>query len=411
VVITPAPRRSWWQSRAFMSTAAAVVVVGVAAGAFAALHYGGGDGGSGGAVLAALKPPLCTATAAKAGALSGVRSHSSALGGHPFGVAVTADGKYSFVSLGNSVAVLNDDHGSVTPAEVATIEAHGASKGEAISPDGKYLLAAAGSGAYVISVPAAESGGGGAVLGALTSPGGQEAVEVAFSSDSRFAFVTLQNSAEMAVFNLVNSVAHGFGQSGFVGMVPLGPDPVGVAASRDGRYLYVTSENAQTPAVEGKLYVVDMARAESDPRHAVAAAAVAGCEPARVIVSADGSVVWVTDRASNALVAFSAAKLLTKPADSLIARVNVGQTPIGLSFIKGGTQIMVADSNINDVAGGYTLALVSTQQAVQGSGHALLGFLPGGEVPREVAAESSGTVLVTDNNSGQLQAIDAGSLP
>jgi hypothetical protein len=32
-------------------------------------------------------------------------------------------------------------------------------------------------------------------------------------------------------------------------------------------------------------------------------------------------------------------------------------------------------------------------------------------VPREVAAESSGTVLVTDNNSGRLQAIDAGSLP
>ena len=46
-----------------------------------------------------------------------------------------------------------------------------------------------------------------------------------------------------------------------------------------------------------------------------------------------------------------------------------GRTPIGLSFIKGGTQIMVADANLNDVAGGYTLALVSTQRALQGSGH------------------------------------------
>jgi len=37
------------------------------------------------------------------------------------------------------------------------------------------------------------------------------------------------------------------------------------------------------------------------------------------------STMWVTDRESNALVAFSADKLLSNPADSIIAGVNVGQ--------------------------------------------------------------------------------------
>ena len=53
----------------------------------------------------------------------------------------------------------------------------------------------------------------------------------------------------------------------------------------------------------------------------------------------------------------------------------------------------------------------STQRALQRSSHALLGYVPAGDVPREAAAEPTGTVLVTSNNSAQLQAVDAGSLP
>jgi len=129
-------------------------------------------------------------------------------------------------------------------------------------------------------------------------------------------------------------------------------------------------------------------------------------------VSANGSDVWVTDRESNALVAFSADKLLSNPADSIIARVNVGQTPIGVAFIRGGTEIMVADSNVNHVHGADALTLVSTQRALQGGGSAaVLGFLPSGQTPREFGLEPGGTLLVTDNSSGQLQAIDTGSLP
>jgi serine/threonine-protein kinase len=427
-VIAPAPRRR--PSRALLAAAAAVAVAAVAVGAYAALHHGGSPGTSGGgsghtggsgqaaAALALpatpLPPPECTNGVATAGKLS-LRSHATNLGQgtKPFGVAVTADGTYSFVSLGHGVAVLNNRDGSLAPDLVTTLSADGANKGEAISPDGKYLLAASGSGAYVISVHAAEKGDGSAVLGQLTSPAGANAgaAEVAFSPDSRFAFVTLQDSNEMAVFDLTKSADHGFGQSGLVGMVPLANGPVGVAVSHDRHYLYVAGENGQSHPVEGTLSVVSLAQAESDPAHAVVGHVTAGCEPARVLVSPDGRVVWVTDRASNALIGFSAAKLLTKPGDSLILRVNVGQTPIGMTFVNGGKEIMVADANLYDAAGGYTLAVVSTQRALQRSSHALLGYVPAGDVPREAAAEPTGTVLVTSNNSAQLQAVDAGSLP
>jgi 6-phosphogluconolactonase (cycloisomerase 2 family) len=414
-VAQPAPGHPWWRSRAFMSTAAAVLVVGVVAAAFTALHHGGGTGngqGTGGGNTAsgltpAVKVPGCTTAAAKAAPLTGVSSQTVALAGGPFGIAVSPDGKYSFVPTGNDVAVLNNDSGSPAPTPVVTIPASGAKKDDAITSNGKYVLAAANSGAYVISAGTAEDGDASAVLGTLTSPGGHGAVGVSLSPDNRFAFITLQNSAEMAVFNLKKSIAGGFGQSGFVGMVPLGPAPIGMAQSPNGRWLYVTTENTA-----GKLYVLSMSRAETDPKDAVVQVAAAGCSPARVIVSADGSDVWVTDRDSNALVAFSAAKLLTKPSESLVARVNVGQAPIGLTFIKGGSEIMVADSNSKNVTGANTLALISIQRALAGQRGALLGFLPTGHVPREVVLEPGGkTLLATENGSGQLQAIDVGSLP
>ena len=129
-VIAPAPRRR--PSRALLAAAAAVAVAAVAAGAFAALHHGGGSpgtsgggsaGGGGGQAAAAvalpatpIPPPDCTNGVATAGNLA-LHTHATDLGQgtKPFGVTVTADGTYSFVSLGNGVAVLNNRSGSLAP--------------------------------------------------------------------------------------------------------------------------------------------------------------------------------------------------------------------------------------------------------------------------------------------------------
>ena len=411
VIAPPAPR-PWWQSRALMAVAGVVVVIGVAGGAYAALHHSGvtSSSGTGGGLAAAIQPPGCSAAVASAQRLSQVRSHSVGLGNNPFGVVVTPDGRFTFVALGNEVAVLSTNGGSLAPAQVATVPASGAKKTEAITPDGQYVLAAEGSGAYVISAARAEAGdGAGAIVGTLAGPPGNPSNEVAVSADGKFAFITFQNDGEVAVFNLREAIAGGFGQAGFKGFIQLGAasEPQAMAQSPDGRWLYVTGESQN-----GRLYVVDESKAESEPQHALQSSAAAGCAPARVIVSADGTDVWVTDRDSNALVAFSAARLLSDPARSLIARVSVGQTPLGLSFVHGGNEIIIADADLRGASGADNLALISTQQALQGRAGAVRGFITTGVKPRELAVEPGGkTLLSTDFGSGQLQAIDLGSLP
>jgi serine/threonine protein kinase/DNA-binding beta-propeller fold protein YncE len=415
-VVHPPLGRPWWRSRAAMSAAAVVVVIGIGAAIFSALHHGGGSSGGGlpaglstGGSAAALAAPGCTTATASAQALKQVHSQSLSLGGNPFGVVVTPDGKYSFVSLGDAITVLNNT-GSLAQARVATVPAAGAKKDEAITSNGKYLLAATGSGAYVISAPRAEAGdGSGAVLGTLAGPAGNPANEVAVSPDGKFVFITFQNQGDVAVFDLQEAIAGGFGQAGLKGLIQLGAasDPQGMAFSPNGHWLYVTGESQA-----GRLYVVDLQTAETAPSHALHSSAAAGCAPARVIVSSDGTVVWVTDRDSNMLVAFSAAKLLSNPSQSLIARVSLGQTPIGLSFVNGGNEIMVADANTRGVQGADNLALISTQLALQGKSGAVRGFISTGRIPRELALEPGGkTLFWTDNGSGQLQAIDTGSLP
>jgi hypothetical protein len=137
----------------------------------------------------------------------------------------------------------------------------------------------------------------------------------------------------IAVYDLGRSPAPRFGPSDFIGAIRLGHAVVGSALSPDGRYLYVTSELARAvgrmgqPEANGTLSVLSVASAEHNPARATLATVPAQHEPVRVAASPDGSVVWVTARGGDHLLAFSAAKLLTDPARALIAQVTVGPPP------------------------------------------------------------------------------------
>ena len=421
----PGPERSgqarsrrWWRRGA--------VVIGCAAAAGIAVGLVLGlDGGtksphasspvaakSPAAVLPALPAPGCSTAVAGATALPGVRSADVSVGSQPFGVVTTPDGRFSFVTLANAVAVLSDGS-SLAPTLDHVLSAPGATGGEQLTSDGKYLLVAANSGAIVFSVADAEQGGS-ALVGTLTSPFGSGAVEVAVSPDDRFAFVTLENSADLVVFNLQSALADGFGAADVVGKVPLNYAPVGLAISPDHRWLYATSRmRAQTTAPsEGTLTVIDLNRAETAPSSAVVSTATAGCSPVRVIASPDGRYVWVTGRDSNMLLGFSATVLRTDPAHALVARVNVGPAPIGLALVNGGSRILVANSNLYGQHGVSTSISVISTSAALGRRPALLGQISTGLLPRQFGLVPDGKiVLVTNSGSGQVQAIDLSTLP
>jgi DNA-binding beta-propeller fold protein YncE len=121
---------------------------------------------------------------------------------------------------------------------------------------------------------------------------------------------------------------------------------------------------------------------------------------------------WVTAVGSNALLGFSAAKLVSDPAHALIARVAVGQSPLGLAVVSNGSRIVVADSNRDGGAGAEAnLAVVDTAKALAGK-PALVGYLRSGLQPRQFAVVShSTTLLVTNSKSAQVQTVDLSRLP
>ncbi len=367
------------------------------------------SGGSGTGAATALTVPGCTTTAATAKPVPKVHEHLLTTGGKPFDAVVTANG-YGFVSLSTALAVIRAT--GPGPALIRTIPL-GQVQGEALTHNQKYLLVAGQFGLTVFRVSDLEHGLP-AQVGTLTSPG-KHAIQVAVSPDDRFAFVTLQTSGQVAVFNLRQALTVGFGPADLVRVIAVGANTIGITASPDGRYLYVASGLA-TPARDsgqGFLTVINMRTAESQHgRHPVLGRVKAGCGPDRVAVSADGHTVWVSVGGGNAVVAFAADKLLGDPGHALIARVPVGQVPLGLAIVDHGSRIIVADSNKDGVEGSAAnLAVINVQKALTGQ-QALTGVLKSGTKPRQFALEPGGTTLLTvDTGSGQVQADRIADLP
>jgi DNA-binding beta-propeller fold protein YncE/tRNA A-37 threonylcarbamoyl transferase component Bud32 len=380
--------------------AACVALLAVIGGGYALFGRGSGAG-------AALAVPGCNTKTAASDTVRKVHGHLVTTGLKPFDAVVTSHG-YGFVTLTSALAVMRTT--GPAPALVRTIPVAQA-LGVALTHDQKYLLVSGQSGLEVFSVSDLEQGLSSPV-GTLTSPGGGHAVQVAISPDGHYAFVTLQSGGRVAVFNLRRALTSGFGPADLVGLIRVPAQPIGITTSPDGRYVYVASGLA-TPASashQGSLTVIDLRTAEKSPSTSVVKVVNAGCGPDRVAVSNDN--VWVTVGGGNALVAFSAAKLLTDPQHAEIARVAVGELPLGLTIYDHGARIVVADSNRDHVPGGVSnLAVIDVQKALDHQ-PALLGTVRSGDVPRQVALYPGGkTLLVTDTGSGQVQAIKVADLP
>ena len=400
-------RRGLWAVAAL-----AVVVVLAAVGYFVQNSFSTGAKNTGSAQALALKPPGCTTRIAKGAQLKHQGSHLVQTGGNPFDL-VTVPG-FAFVSgAGTGLSVLNTSQPVPTVMWSSPLK-H--AQGEVLTPDGRYLLVTGGTGITVFRVSSLKTVAGSSPVGSLGIPGQKHAEDVAVTPDGKYAFVTFQESAHVGVFNLQRALTSGFGASHLVvGLIPVGPQPIGIAMAPDGQRAYVASEqdNAATTGA-GVLNVIDVPQAVKNPASAavVLKSVPAGCQTNRVAFSPDGQTLWVTAVGSNALLGFSAAKLLSDPGHALIARVAVGQSPLGLAVISNGSRIVVADSNRDGGAGDQpNLAVVDTDKALAGK-PALVGYLRSGLQPRQFAVVSnSTTLLVTNTKSAEVQTVNLSRLP
>ena len=399
----PRRRRGLWAAAAL-----AVVVVLAAVGYFVKNSFSTGAKTTGSAQVVSVKPPGCTTQTAKGAQLKHVGSHLVATGGNPFDVE-TVPG-FAFVSgAGSGLAVMNTQNS--VPARMWDSAPLDHAQGEALTPNGHFLVVTGGSGITVFRVSDLEQGAGANKVGSLVSPGQMHAEDVAITPDGNFAFVTFQNSASVGVFDLQRALSSGFGPGDVVGHIPVGPQPIGIAIPPDGQHAYVASQ-ASTPG-SGELSIIDVRQAEQHPgASSVIKKVPAGCKANRIVFTAGGQKLWVTAAGSNALLGFSTAKLLSDPGHALLARVAVGQSPLGLAVISHGNRIVVADSNKQAQPGSVpNLAVVDTAKALAGK-PALVGYLRSGLQPRQFAVVSqSHTLLVTNTKSAQLQTVDLSRLP
>lgn len=358
--------------------------------------------------------------------LAGVRTAKASVPGHPFDVVTTPDGAWAFVSLGTSIGVFSND--AFVPRMTGEVPVPGQALGEVLTNDGRQLIVADQDGVDVIDVAAATRSDPASLVGILRPPGGATgggAIEVAVSRDDRHVFVTRENADDLAVFDLGQARLRGYDPSTFVGSVPLGRSPVGVAFSPDGRFLYATSQAGVAPSTasggrqpvarsrdEGSVAVIDVGKAVSDPAKAVVSSVLAGCNPVRVVASADGKTLWVAARASNAVLAFAAAKARTDPRHALLTRVPVGQAPVGMVLLRHDSRLVVANSNRFATPGASpSLMVVDAAAALMGR-EAVLGTIPSGAFPRQLVVGSDGTVLLATNYaSAELQAVDVMTIP
>ena len=122
------------------------------------------------------------------------------------------------------------------------------------------------------------------------------------------------------------------------------------------------------------------------------------------------SSIWVTARDSNAVLGYSAAKLVDDPQHALIAIVKVGPGPIGITFTPDGKELIVAESNQATKSNG-DMGVISVTKALAGD-PALIGVVPARGQPRQLTVADKGqSILVTLQGTAQVMSFKVSDLP
>ena len=421
--------RPWWRSPVALVAVLVVLIGGGAAAYFVANGKGGGTTGGGGPPphVTSLTAPGCsdaTASSKQLPVTTGAAAVPSG-NGNPFGVAASKDGKAVFVTTDKALYIYQVGSGGTLTARGWSYPIGGSPSGGVatnviLTNDGKYLLVAADNGIQVLDAIGAENGASSINKGVLAVPGQSKdhrSITVAVTPDDKFVFASLQFADQVGVFNLAQFLSTGDPSSAYIGSLNVGTQPVGLTVSPDGKTLYATDFVENNP-VPGKLTVIDVAKATTKGQQngAIIATAHAGCQPARVAVTSDGKTVWVTSRRSNYVLGYSASTLLTKPKKALIAKVKVGQWPIGIQLVNSGSRLVISDNNGNDssptsTSKAHNLAVVDPGAALNGK-PALIGYIPSGVTPRDMAVSPDGKYLyVVNRDSAQVQVVKLRTLP
>ena len=360
------------------------------------------------------------------------------VGPFPFTALPSRDGCWVYVALlGKSdgapggIAVLRREGAQLTPQRIIPLEDD--ATGIVLTHDGKLLIAPSTDSIYFLDVDRINNGTPGPLLGQMHNDPASPRVGNIYANvtdDDKFLFVSEERAKAITVIDLSRARMEGFRPKAILGRIPVGRAPIALTFSADRRLLYTTSEVApaewgwpkacpkeggNSPELvnpEGAVIVVDVARAATDPAHAVLSRVPAGCSPVRLVMSPQGDRIYVTARNSDAVLSFDTSKLVSDPAHALLAKVPVGPAPVPLAVFDHGRKILAGNSD--RFAGPFKpqkLTLIDAAKMSEGSA-AVLGTIQAGGFPREMRVSANErTLYLTNAGSGTVQLFDLERLP
>jgi DNA-binding beta-propeller fold protein YncE len=321
------------------------------------------------------------------------------------------------------VAVLERADGAVAVRRVLGLR--GSPSGMALTHDGKLLVLANGANIVFLDAERMTTGTGNPVLG-YWREGHEDAmsVYVNVTADDRYLLVSNESVGTISMIDLAQARRSHFAQVRLVGSVPVGDGPIGLAFSSDERFLFATvqavsapgwnnqckpegSQTAMADHPKGAVVVIDMKLAASDAGKSVLRRVPAGCNPVRVVASRQTGHVYVTARGSNELLEFTERELTSPGHDPQPTHVTVGASPVGVAVIENGRRVVVASSDrFSGRASSPSLYVIDSARIAANS-RPVVGIIPSRGFPREIHATADGqTLLVTNFSAGTLQIVD-----
>jgi DNA-binding beta-propeller fold protein YncE len=371
------------------------------------------------------------------------------LPGPPFGVVVSRDQKWIFVSISgdgrtqhSGIAVMRNRDGQIEL--LRTVPMARSPSGIVLTHDGEMLIAAAQDYVVFFDTRRLENGDPSPAFQWVSDGPKAGSVYVNVTADDRTLFVSDESIHTITVIDLEkirdlgrNSAANmqvinspKGGSSAIVGRIPVGISPVALTFSNDGQWLFTTSEVAiptwRWPRVleregaksgepkipEGAVIVIDVAKARTDPANSVLARVPAGGSPVRLALSPDGSRLFVSARNSNAVMVFDTMELVRNPAHAEPLRIPVGTNPVPVILVNNGKLALVGNSNrySANAAENSSLTVLDTSR-IGTQENPVVGSVPCGAYPREFHLAPDGqTLYLTNFRSNTLQVIDVSRL-
>lgn len=238
----------------------------------------------------------------------------------PFGISITPNGEYAYVTNGGSasVSVINTATNTVS----STIPVGISPFGVAITPDGEYVYVTNGGSASVSVIETATNTITATIIVGIGPYG------VAITPNGEYAYITNFGTSTVSVVSTASNMV--------VATIPVGNSPQGIAITPDGKYVYVANFGGGTVSVV------------STNSNTVAATLTVECGPVDIAFTSKGSYAYVVNSGSGSV------SVIEVATTNVVSRIAGFTQPSGIALTSNDAYVYATN------LGGDTVSVIST---------------------------------------------------